>query len=31
MPTEITKEQFDSVLESIEKIGEAKMEWKPIA
>lgn len=31
MPVEITKEQFDSVLESIEKIGEAKMEWKPIA
>ena len=27
---EITKEYFDSVLESIEKIGEAKIEWQPV-
>ncbi|MBR2921948.1 MAG: hypothetical protein IKC10_01360 [Alphaproteobacteria bacterium] len=27
---EITKEHFDSVLESVEKIGEAKLAWEPI-
>ena len=28
---EITKEYFDSVLESIEKIGEAKISWKSVS